>query len=245
MGNSMWWRSQRRCGMRWAAALLAMLATVAGYGADVQGSLGVSSDNVFRGVSLSDGQPSLLADLYVSDTQWFGGIAADTVRLEPSDSTEAQAIGYLGYQHPLGQSWNSTWSVRHYDYPGAPDRSRYDYDELSGTLSWQDQLFVQLIGSPDTYAVDDYHRYGRGDAFAAELSGHEPLPYGLATQLGIGYYDLSEEVGAGYLYWSAALTKQWDAWTFTVSYIGTDSTARRLFDSLAGERLVASAVWSF
>jgi hypothetical protein len=157
MGNLMRWRSQKRCNIRWAAALLAMLVTIASRGADVEGSLGASSDNVFRGLSLSDGQPSLLADVHASDPQWFGGLAADMVRLEPRDFTEAQAIGYLGYQHPLGQSWNSTWSVRHYDYPGAPDRSRYHYDELAAALSWQDQLFVQLIGSPDSYALDDYH----------------------------------------------------------------------------------------
>lgn len=238
-------RSHTRCSMRAGVALFATLATAAAHGADVQGSLGASSDDVFRGISLSDEQPSWLADVHASDTQWFGGIAADMVRLRPGDATAVQAIGYLGYQHALGQSWNGTLNVRHYDYLGSPDRSRYEYDELGATLSWQDQLFVRLIGSPDTYEVDDYHRYGRGEAFAAELSGRQPLPYGLTLQPGIGYYDLSEELGAGYLYWSLALAKQWDAWAFTVSYIGTDSTARRLFGSLAGDRLVASAVWSF
>ncbi|HTT05791.1 MAG TPA: TorF family putative porin [Steroidobacteraceae bacterium] len=236
--------ARRQPGARWAAALLAMLVMGAARGADLQGSLGASSDNVFRGLSLSDEQPSLLADVHASGTQWFGGVAADTVRLAPRERTSAQLIGYLGYQYAWGPGLRSAWSVRHYDYVSS-FRNRYDYDEVDATLSWQERLSVRLIGSPDTYQVSEYRRYGRGAAFAAELSGREPLPYALSVQLGAGYYDLRQEVGAGYVYWSAALSEQWDAWSFTVSYIGTDAGARRLFGPEADGRLVASAVWSF
>lgn len=211
----------------------------------MQGSLGASTDNVFRGVSLSDQQASFLGDLHVAGTRWFGGLAADTVRLLPHQSTQAQAVGYLGYQRPLGERLRGTLSVRHYDYLGNRYRSRYDYDEIGVTLSWQDRLFAQLIGSPDTYEATEYHRHGRGAALAAELSGTQPLPLGLSAQVGLGYYDLRQELGAGYLYWSAALSKQWAAWTFSVSYIDTDTSGRVLFGSLAGPRAVASVVWSF
>jgi len=145
----------------------------------------------------------------------------------------------------LAESLRGTLSLHHYDYLGEPDRSRYDYDELSATLSWQDRLFVELTGSPDTYKADAAHRYGRGAALAAELSGRVPLAYGLAAQLGLGYYDLQSEIGAGYGYWSAALSRQWAAWSLSVSYIGTDAAAQRLFGRAAGQRVVASAVWSF
>lgn len=236
--------ARRQPRARWAVALLALLGMSAARGADFQGALGASSDNVFRGLSLSDEQPSLLADVHATGTQWFGGLAADSVRLGRRRRTSAQLIGYLGYQYQWGQDLRSAWSVRHYDYVST-FRNRYDYDEIDATLSWRDRLSAHLIGSPDTYEVSEYGRYGRGAAFAAELSGREPLPYALAAQLGVGYYDLRQEVGAGYVYWSAALSKQWDAWTFTVSYIGTDASARRLFGSEADQRLVASAVWSF
>jgi uncharacterized protein (TIGR02001 family) len=237
-------RARRHAGARWAVSLLAVLVMHAGRGADFQGSLGASSDNVFRGVSLSDQQPSLFADVHASGTQWFGGVAADSVRLSPHERTSAQVIGYLGYQYPLEDGFRSAWSVRHYDYVSA-FRNRYDYDELDATLSWQDRLFAHLIASPDTYEVGEYRRHGRGAAFAAELSGRQPLPYGLAAQLGVGYYDVRQEVGAGYAYWSAALSKQWDQWSFTVSYIGTDGTAQRLFGTLADQRVVGSVVWTF
>ena len=236
--------ARRQPAARWVVALVAMVGMSAARAADVLGALGVSSDNVFRGLSLSDEQPSLLADVHAAGSQWFGGVAADTIRLGRRERTSAQLIGYLGYQYPWGPDLRSAWSVRHYDYVSSL-RNRYDYDEVDATLSWQDRLIARLIASPDTYEVSEYRRYGRGAAFAAELSGREPLPYALTAQLGVGYYDLRQEIGTGYVYWSAALSRQWDAWTFTVSYIGTQASARRLFGAEANPRLVASAVWSF
>lgn len=231
--------------MRWAVALLTLLIGNLARGLTVQGSLGASSDNVFRGISLSDEQPSLLGDLRISDVSWSGGLAVNAVRLAPRYSTAAQVIPYLAFQQPLDQSFSASLSVRHYDYLGDPDRNRYDYDEAAGSLSWKDLLTFQLIGSPDTYQAGGDRRYGRGAAFAAELTGREPLPYGFDAQWGVGYYDLQRQVGAGYAYWSAALSRQWGRWTLAVLYVGTDATARYLFGSTAGQRWVGSAVWSF
>jgi uncharacterized protein (TIGR02001 family) len=237
-------RSARR-----VIALLALMSPAAGYGAHLQGSLGVGSDNVFRGYSLSDGQFSPLADLHVSQLHWFGGVAVDAVRLEPRVRTGAQLIAYLGYQRTFQTDWSGELGARHYDYPGDVFRARYDYEEYDATLGWRDRLSLRLIGSPDTYQAAlyraGYYRYGRGRAFAGELSGRQPLASGFAAQLGVGYYDLQRQVRAGYWYWSVGLTKQWDAWSLSVTYIGTDATARRLFGTRAGERVVGTVVWSF
>ena len=40
---------------------------------DLQGSLALSSDNVFRGLTQSQGDPSLQAEGYIAATHWFGG----------------------------------------------------------------------------------------------------------------------------------------------------------------------------
>lgn len=224
--------------------LLTLLCASVGQGADWQGSLAASSDNVYRGISLSDGQLSFLADVHLSLMHWFFGVAADTVRLAPRDSTAAQVIGYLGYQQPLGADFSVALGARHYDYPGEAYRTRYNYNEFDATLDWRDRLSLRLIGSPDTYQVG-YERHGTGSALAAELSAREPLPRAFTAALGVGYYDLQRVIGTGYFYWSAGLWKQWDAWNFSVSYIGTDETARRVFGSRAGQRAVISILWSY
>jgi uncharacterized protein (TIGR02001 family) len=227
--------------------LIALLPTAIARAADFDGSLGASTDNVFRGLTQSQGQASVQANGYLTDTHWFGGLTSESVKRARSLPTGVELIGYLGYQQLLSDTWNGALTLRHYDYPGNRYRGRYDYDELSASVSWRQQLVLSVIASPDTYgaAYGPYGRYGRGAAFAAELGGHEPLPYGLSADLGLGYYDLQQQVGAGYAYWSAGLGKQWRAWELRLDYIGTDAEARRLFRSLAGDRLVASVAWFF
>jgi uncharacterized protein (TIGR02001 family) len=223
---------------------LALLPAPAAVG-EVDGSLGASNDNVFRGLTLSDGQASLFADAHVLANQWFLGLSAESVRHDPDPSAGAQVIAYGGYLQPLGDSWSAAVELRHYDYPGNSQRSRYDYDELSTTVSWQQRLTLAVIASPDTYAVAGYERYGRGAAFAFELSAQQPLRYAVSAEAGVGYYDLQQEVGAGYAYWDAGLSRQWRAWQLAVRYVGTDATAHRLFGTQAGDRVVASLQWFF
>lgn len=224
--------------------LCGLLQAGLGHALDLQGSLAFSSDNVFRGLTQSQGDPSLQAEGYVSVTHWFGGLAAESVKREPNLSNGAEVIGYLGYQQLLSENWNAAVSVRHYDYPGNRYRSFYHYDEFSVAFDWHRQLRLELIASPNTFAAS-YDDYGRGSAYAAELSARQPLPYGLAADAGIGYYDLRSELGFGYAYWSAGIGKQWRNFQLAVRYIGTDAQARHEFGSLAGDRVVAMLAWLF
>jgi len=234
-------RASRRILVLWG-----LLQAGSGYAVDLQGSLGVSTDNVFRGLTQSQSDPSAQADGYLTALHWFGGLATESVKRQGDVSTGAEVIGYLGYQQLLSENWSAALSVRHYDYPGNRYRSLYHYDELSATISWHQQLLLELIASPNTFASSaSGYDYGRGSAFAAELSGRQPLPYGFSVDAGIGFYDLRQEVGAGYAYWSAGLGKQWRYWQLTVRYIGTNAEARALFGTLAVDRVVASAVWLF
>ncbi len=225
--------------------LMALLPVAAGWAANLDGSLAAATDNVFRGLTQSQGDPSVQVDGYVSATHWFGGLTAETVKRESSEATGAELVAYLGYQQLLSENWSGAVSVRHYDYPGNPYRPLYNYDEISASVNWRQQLVLALIASPDTYAAASYERYGRGAAYATELTGREPLPYGMSLEGGVGYYDLYQEIGAGYAYWSAGVGKQWRAFEASLRYIGTDAQARRLFQPLAGDRVVASVAWFF
>jgi uncharacterized protein (TIGR02001 family) len=215
--------------------------------ADLQGSLGASTDNVYRGLTQSQGNAAIEADALASATHWFGGVVGESVKRERRESTSLELIGYVGYQQPLLGDWSTTLSAHHYEYSANRLSARYNYDELSLALSWREQVQLTLIASPDTYAVatqEDY-RYGRGLAFAAEIGAHQPLPFGAAAEVGIGYYDLRQQIGAGYTYWSAGISRQWYAWQLSVRYIGTDGHARRLFGDQAGDRVVGAVSWFF
>jgi len=230
---------------RWILLVGCLLQAGLGRAVDFQGSVGLSSDNVFRGLTQSQGNPSAQADGYIAATHWFGGLAVESVKRQATQATGAEVIGYVGYQQLLSENWNAALSVRHYDYPGNRYRSLYHYDELSAAIGWHRQLQLELIGSPNTFAASGYDRYGRGKAFAVELSGRQPLAHGLSVGAGIGYYDLRSEVGGGYAYWSAGVGEQWRDWQLGLRYIGTDAQARHLFHTLAVNGVVASVAWFF
>jgi uncharacterized protein (TIGR02001 family) len=211
----------------------------------VGGSVGLATDYVFRGLSMNEGQLSPQLDLHDVLGQWYGGVSAEEVRRGEDERAGAELIGYIGYQYRIGDDWTNQVTLRHYDYPGNAHRTRYDYDELGLSFAWRERIVLTLIASPDTYAVDYLGNYGSGTAFCYELVGRQPLPYGLSAVAGVGYYDLRQQIGTGYAYWSAGLEYRWHSWAFDLRYVGTDATARLHFEDDAGDRAVFSAFWLF
>jgi uncharacterized protein (TIGR02001 family) len=227
----------------WLVALLSLAAV--GHAQGLGGSLGLATDDVFRGLSQNKGRLSPQADLHELLGQGFAGVSAQAVRRGGNGALRAELIAYAGYQYRFSNDWSGRVTLRHYDYPGNSLRSRYDYDELGLSVGWRERLILSAIASPDTYSQDYHGNYGSGKAFSYELVGRQPVPLGLYAVAGVGYYDLRRQVGAGYAYWSAALEHRWHAWAFDLRYVGTDATARHHFDEDAGDRLVLSAFWLF
>jgi uncharacterized protein (TIGR02001 family) len=220
---------------------LAAVGRAQGFG----GSLGLATDDVFRGLSQNNGQISPQADLHAIVGQGYGGVSAQEVRRGNNKGASAELIAYAGYQLRFGEEWSSRVTLRHYDYPGNSLRSRYDYDEMGLSVGWHERLILTAIASPDTYSQDYRGNYGSGAAFSYEFVARQPLPRGLYAIAGVGYYDLRRQVGNGYAYWSAALEHRWQAWVFDLRYVGTDATAKYHFEDDAGDRLVLSAFWLF
>jgi uncharacterized protein (TIGR02001 family) len=209
------------------------------------GSVGVATDDLFRGLSENNGRLSPQADLHLLVGQWYLGVAAEEVTRPKANSTGIELIAYAGYQQRLGQDWTGRVTVRHYDYPGNSQRTLYDYDELGLSVGWRERLILTAIASPDTYNRDYQGHYGSGAAFCYELQARQPLPHAVSAIVGVGYYDLRRQVGSGYSYWSAGLQARWRSWAFDLRYVGTDATARDHFRDDAGDRLVLSAFWLF
>jgi uncharacterized protein (TIGR02001 family) len=209
------------------------------------GSVGLSTDDLFRGLSENNGQISPQADLHGVRGPWYGGLSAEEVRRGIDRGPGVELIGYAGFQHRLGEDWTGRVTLRHYDYPGNALRTRYNYDELGLSVGWRERLILTAIASPDTYVRDYRGNYGSGAAYCVELGGRQPIPLGLSAVAGVGYYDLQRQIGTGYAYWSAGLNRRWGAWAFDLRYVGTDATARQHFQDLAGDRLLLSAFWLF
>ncbi len=211
------------------------------------GSIGATSDYMYRGMTLSGGQPSAQVDgHHVWDSGWFAGASAAGVRQAPGSPSTAELSGYVGYVQSFTETWRGRMNAAHYAYPGMTPRRVYDYDELSASLVHSDRLFLTVAISPDRGFDTTRGTVSDRTAVAYDLTLRQPLLQDFSANLGVGYNDLHRLVGVGYLYWNTGFSYDRGAMHVDLSYIGSDSTAKSLFyDNIAANRLVLTVLWSF
>ena len=130
------------------AALPALLLLLSADGAaQIGGSIALDSDYRYRGVSLSEGRPSLSLGLgYDSSAGWFAGAALASVQLE-SQGRQVQVLGYAGRAGRLGESlsWETGLTVAHFTR-----EAQYDYRELFGGVSGE-RWSLRVHYAPDYF----------------------------------------------------------------------------------------------
>ncbi|MDB5973051.1 MAG: hypothetical protein JWQ90_5501 [Hydrocarboniphaga sp.] len=235
---------RRRTGL---FAMLALAASPCALADNWGGAIGVSTDNVVRGLTASDGKPSLQIDAhYSADARWFAGAGAATLDLGADRGTSSQLSAYLGYGWTLPANWGGWLSLNHYDYPMDTPRSLYNYDELSGTLAWSNRVFVSIAWSPDKGAPTRDGPISGENALSYDLVVHQPLLGSLSGNAGIGYHQLQGFSGDAYTYWNAGLSYALGSLQVELSFIGTDHQAKALFyGDTAEDRWVGTVLWHF
>lgn len=233
----------------------------------IGGNLAATSDYIYRGLSQSDGQGALQADLHLSTAGGtFGGLWASTRdrSLEPNTPAELQV--YLGQRFRIGSDWSASFSGRADYFVGAPTRHSDDYQELAAALSWLDRCTVSLTVLPDTvryspvYVYEDfpvvaYYRTYRSTAVVADASSQQLLREGvlgggLYFIAGVGYYYSSHPEGrwppaVGYLYGNLGLALERRRWRFDFGYFTAQNRAAELFPYPVARRFAGTISWQF
>jgi hypothetical protein len=233
----------------------------------IGGSLAATSDYIYRGVSQSDGQGALQADLHLGlDSGTFAGVWASTRdrSLEPLTPAEVQV--YLGQRFALGGAWTATLSARSdYFVGGDPDHSN-DYQEISAAFTWLDRCTLSLTAIPNAirysyvqsqyqgYPVEYYQQY-RSAAFVADGSSQWLLREGLLggglyLTAAAGYYfssrpDHQPLTALGYLYGNAGLALEWRRWRIDLGYFAAQSRAAQLIPYPVARRVAGTVSWQF
>lgn len=184
------------------------------------GSIGASTDYVYRGVSQTDGGPALQGGVVAQVSGWSAGVWGSTV--------DVNGDGHSGYEldlhamrtWALHPDWTATLGVTHYEYLHDDGALDYDHDELSASLSFQERLTATIAWSPNTSRWRD--EPGRGQATAYELTFLQPLGQRWSVFAGAGHYDLHDVADYGYAYWSAGLTFTWASLQIDAAHIGAD-----------------------
>lgn len=210
----------------------------------LSGSVALSSDYVFRGISQTMGRPSLQvyanAELGRGFYTYVWGSNIDFhPDSEPDDDARYEVDLAVGYATELGSHWSLDLSVVRYLYPGTIDGVDYDYNDLIATVAYNDNLAATVAFAKDVDGTN-------ADAWFYYLERSFELPLELALDLGYGHYDLEDAYGAGYSYAHAALSRYYGDSSVTLSFNNAFGSAEDLFYKQSnGSRLFLSLEFGF
>lgn len=236
---------------RFCALLLITIAVSGTARADavrvVTGSIGGTSDFVFRGFSLTRGKPAAQASLDVEfPREFYVGAFAATADPNAGPSPPVEVDAWAGRYWRMGENFSGDLRLSQYTYPDDPRRVSYDRTEITGTVGFRNHLFVAAVYSPNTRAVASSAGYAEGDVWALELSARHAFNDRWAVAAGVGRWGLEKIYRDDFTYWNATVTATFSPFEVQLGYMGVDSRADRHFHrDVVGERVAVTALWRF
>lgn len=212
------------------------------------GSLGATSDFVFRGLSLTRGEPAAQGSIDVEfPREFYVGAFVATVDPNPGPSAAVEIDAWLGRYWRLSEDYSADLRVSQYTYPDDPRRVNYNRTEFTATVGFRNQAFLAAIYSPNTDAIGSAPGYGRdGDAWALELSARHAFDDRWAVAAGFGHYNLEEIYHFSYNYWNVTVTATREPFELQLAWLGVSDRAADHFPaSTVGDRVALTALWRF
>jgi uncharacterized protein (TIGR02001 family) len=211
------------------------------------GSLAITSDYVYRGLSLSRGEVAyqIGGHLRLPD-QWQVGLWASTIENRDGTGEPFEANFIAAHVWTLSPDWNLRAGYTRYQYYGLPNPFNYDHDELFATVSLQSRLTLGLSFTPNLvrYQYQLYEK--KGAATAIDATWSQPLLGDWSATAGVGYYDLSALYDTGYAYGHIGITGVVGPIELDVLYIDSAAEAAAIYgESTTGQRWSATARWRF
>jgi uncharacterized protein (TIGR02001 family) len=224
------------------AALLAGLLCGGAWAEPIDLSFGVTSATVLRGVALGEGGVDAhAAASYADPSGWRATLGATALHSRPSHQRwDAQLFWRLGYAQRLHDDWSAQLTHARYAYPGSELLRRYRHDELGATLAYRDLLYLSAAVLRRARGGSN----GNRNSVAYDIVARHALPAALTANAGLGRLDTPGS-SFGYAYGHLGLGAQWGATQAQLSYIATDTAAKRRFGAAASNRWTASLAWSF
>jgi uncharacterized protein (TIGR02001 family) len=213
----------------------------------ITGSLGATSDFVFRGLSLTRGKPAAQASIDVEfPREIYVGAFAATCDPNRGPGPPLEVDLWAGRYWRVSEDFSADLRLSQYTYPDDPRRMSYDRTEITGTVGFRNMFYLATIYSPNTKAVASSPGYEEGDAWAVELSGRRALNERFALSAGVGHYALDDIYHDSYNYWNLTLSATLKPFELQLAYLGVDDSAARHFaEDAVGDRVAFTALWRF
>jgi len=238
--------------------LLLLLATSVGAGSAAQadefsfgGSLALTSDYIYRGLSQSNGETAFQADLHLATAGGtFLGLWGSTRDADIYPWAHYDAEPYLGQRFDLSNSWSVTLEARGHFFL-AESQTSADYYEISAALNYLDCCMLSLTVIPDAVQYGYDQRLGRTTAWVPEIAGQYAIAWGLFLTGGAGYYYQTGtgsgiHAANGYGYGNAGLAFEYRRLRLEVSYFLTEAKADEVSPyPSASHNVAATLSWRF
>lgn len=214
--------------------LVVLSATGSGAAAELSGAVTATSEYIYRGLAVSDGDPALQFELDVEfDSGFFGGLWASTVDIEsPFSRRDRELDLYLGYHFEPAERVGFTGTLIRYTYPGQRGFD-YDYSEALAAVTLDGRYSIEF-----GYSDDLYGRGGTGRHW--ELRADWPLASAWVLSAGLGHNDLTDYRGTRYLHGDIGASARLGRLLLDLRWYDNEPVGSRIGGASAGSRLVVS-----
>ncbi len=170
-------------------------------GGDITGSLSLTTDYTFRGITQNDEKPAIIGALTWAHESGLhlDGFAAP-VDFNNDSNASMELDGAIGYSHAFSNNLTGDVSIWYYSYPGAEDSFNYNYFE---GVSWL-QYDFGFVAAKATLAYSPEYSAKSGAALYGEFGLTAPVPMveGLSLYGSVGRQDIDDNATYGYPNWN-------------------------------------------
>ena len=221
-------------------------------GLSLGGNLVLTSDFIYRGVSSSNNDAALQADLHVASSGGtFLGVWGSTRdnKFEPYANYDIEI--YLGHRFDVSNAWSVSVEARGHYPVGGPQESSDDYQQISAAVTYLDFWTLSVTAIPNAVRYWFYERLSRAPAFAVDTSIQWLVYRGVFLTGGAGYYHAGGtgpgiEAAMGYAYGNVGVAYERRRWRLDIGYYLTQEKAQVMFPyPSANDRFAASVAWRF
>ena len=202
----------------------------------------LTTDYVFRGVSVSDENPAVQLGIDVDTASgiYFGAWASTADIATQTRRRDTEVDYYLGYAHTIDNNWNVAVAFSRYTYPGSTGNINYNYNEASIVAGYRDTFWLEFDYTNSLFGHD-------AAAQNVEVLMVQPWLSDYSVSLGLGYFDVSEFADSGYWHWQAGASRSWGPVTLDLRYFDTSRSVVGVVssDSDTDARLVFSLSAAF
>lgn len=190
--------------------------------ANPSGSVAVTSDYVFRGITQSDESAALQGAINFGQSSGpYLGLWGSNVDFNDGDEAQLELDFSGGYKWAWGPA-SFDAGVIYYAYPGADSGLNYDY--------WEAKLAASVPAGPVTLTGSAFVSpdYFAGSGTAVYVNGAASVPVfntGITANAAVGHQSIDDNAAFGtadYTDWTGGLSYTWEKFTFNVAYFDTD-----------------------